>query len=106
MQSSSISLLKAPETGAKQKIFSGGIHQPKAIQFWSSELKANQWVLEVLENGYVIPFEKEPIQYEEDNNKSAKTNAQFVRTTLTELEKIGVVKFVDEKPFCISPQWH
>ena len=58
VQSSSISLLKAPETGAKQKIFPGGIHQPKAIQFWSSELKANQWVLEVLENGYVIPFEK------------------------------------------------
>ena len=103
VQSSSISLLKAPETGAKQKFFPGGIHQPKAIQFWSSELKANQWVLEVLENGYVIPFEKEPSQYEEDNNKSAKMNAQFVRTTLTELEKIGVVKFVDEKPFCVSP---
>ena len=89
-----------------QQFTPGGIHKSEVLNFWKHELNANQWVMDVLENGYVIPFEKAPIQYEEDNNKSAKTNAQFVRTTLTELEKIGVVKFVDEKPFCVSPQWH
>ena len=91
------------KTEETQIFIPGGIHKPDAIKFWKSELKANQWVIDVLENGYVIPFERAPTQYEEENNKSAKDNIQFVRKTLRELEKSGVVKFVKEKPFCISP---
>lgn len=90
--------------GDKTQAFApGGIHQTEAISFWKSELKANQWVLDVLEKGYVIPFEKLPAKYEEENNKSALSNTFFVRKTVLEMQKAGIVKFVDEKPFCVSP---
>ena len=59
--------------------------------------------MDVLENGYVIPFEKAPIQYEEDNNKSAKINIEFVQKAVLEMKQAGIVKFVEEKPYCVSP---
>ena len=40
----------------------------------------------VLENGNVIPLEKPPPQYEEDNNKSEKTNYQFVQKSVNEIK--------------------
>ena len=101
-----ISLKQKSETGQgeKSKAFSpGGIHQPGALSFWRHELKANDWVLEVLANGYVIPFEEPPTQYEEGNNKSAQSNIKFVQKTVLEMEKAGIIQFVKEKPFCISP---
>ena len=66
-------------------------------------MKANQWVMEVLENGYVIPFEKSPPQYQEDNNKSAKINNKFVQKTVNEMKDAGIIRFVKEKPYCVSP---
>ena len=92
-----------PAKEQTQKFSPGGIHQKDAIFFWKSEIKANQWVIEVLENGYVIPFDRQPERYEEDNNKSAKTHNDFVRKTVLEMEEAGIVKFVNEKPFCVSP---
>jgi hypothetical protein len=59
-------------------------------------------VIEIFENGNVIPFENPPPQYEEENNKSALKNMEFVRKTVFEMKKSVVVKFVDKKPF-VSP---
>ena len=66
-------------------------------------MKANQWVMEVLENGYVIPFKKSPPQYQEDNNKSDKINNKFVQKTVNEMKDAGIIRFVKEKPYCVSP---
>ena len=71
------------EKDTKQIFVPGGIHEPDAVQFWRSELKANQWVLDVLECGYVIPFLKAPERYEEDNNMSAKRQMDFVQKSVT-----------------------
>ena len=86
-----------------QNFVPGGIHEPKAIQFWDSELKANQWVMEVLKHGYVLPLEKIPEIYEEENNLSAKIRSEFVQRSVSELRTAGIIEFVDEKPWCVSP---
>jgi hypothetical protein len=91
------------DAATKQVFQPGGIHKPEAVEFWRSELQANQWVLDVLEKGYVIPFEKAPAEYDEDNNLSAKKQMEFVRQSVMDLKSAGIVKFVDEKPWCVSP---
>ena len=87
----------------KQVFIPGGIHKLEAVEFWRSELKANQWVMTVLEHGYVIPFAYAPAEYDEDNNMSAKKQMGFVRQSVNELKSAGIVKFVEEKPWCVSP---
>jgi hypothetical protein len=94
--------VKSPEN-LKQIFVPGGIHKEDAIQFWRSELKANQWVMDVLENGYVIPFLSAPEKYEEENNMSAQRHMEFVRKNVADLKSTGVIQFVDEKPWCVSP---
>ena len=39
----------------------GTIHESSYRSFWKDELKAGNWVMEVLANGYVIPFEYSPL---------------------------------------------
>ena len=81
----------------------GSIHSEKVREFWKSELKAGEWVMDTLEHGYVIPFEKSPPEYEEPNNQSALREQGFVYQAIMDLKKIGVVNFVSEKPHCVSP---
>ena len=88
---------------AKEKFVPGGIHTPEAIQFWKAKLKANSWVMEVLENGYIMPFVRAPEKYEEDNNLSAKKHMDFVQETITAYKAAGIVQFVDQTPWCVSP---
>jgi hypothetical protein len=59
--------------------------------------------MEVLEEGYVIPFTKPPPVYEEHNNASANQNMSFVRQSVADLKEMGVIRFVDKKPHCVSP---
>jgi hypothetical protein len=81
----------------------GAIHESSYRSFWKDELKAGNWVMEVLANGYVIPFEYSPPPYEEENNRSAKRQMGFVRQAVAELEAEGVIEFVKTKPTCVSP---
>jgi len=71
--------------------------------FWKDELKAGEWVMDVLQNGYVIPFAKIPPVYEEQNNASATQDMSFVLQAVEDLRRLGVIKFLDEKPHCVSP---
>ena len=81
----------------------GSIHTKDTAKFWKEELKASGWVMDVIENGYVIPFESLPKEYEEPNNSSAKKNMKFVREEVRELARTGVVEYRLEKPHCVSP---
>ena len=55
----------------RTEFFPGSIHAEEVRGFWREELKAGEWVMDVLLNGYVIPFAKIPPIYEEQNNASA-----------------------------------
>ena len=81
----------------------GSIHTKDTAKFWKEELKASGWVMDVIENGYVIPFESLPKEYKEPNNSSAKKNMKFVREEVRILARTGVVEYRLEKPHCVSP---
>ncbi len=47
----------------------GAIHDVSVYEFWEKELEAPNWILEILRDGYKIPFKEEPGSYYERNNK-------------------------------------
>ncbi len=81
----------------------GNIHDLKFRRFWEKELNASGWVMEVLKNGYDIPFMTPPGEYEEDNNASARTNMCVVRSIVASMILDGTVEVVTTKPRCVSP---
>ena len=81
----------------------GGIHDPLCRDFWRHSLKANDWVMDLIQHGYSIPFHSEPPPSFLPNNLSARKNMDFVRTEVRNLEKSGVVHFVSERPHTVSP---
>ena len=97
------------ESFAQQKstlvieFYPGSIHSEDVRAFWQNELQAGEWVMDVLTQGYVIPFVESPPAYEEANNKSAMQDMPFVIQAVAELKKRGVIEFRDEKPLCVSP---
>jgi len=63
----------------------GNIHDPKFFKFWKEVLKASPWVLNIIENGYKLPFTSEPPRYEEKNNASARAEEDVVRELVEEM---------------------
>jgi len=59
--------------------------------------------MQVLEEGFAIPFITLPGAYEEDNNASARNNPEVVRQQIEEMISKGIVRRVATKPKCISP---
>ena len=59
--------------------------------------------MDILENGYAMPLQGVPPKYEERNNCSARQHKVFVRETVMQMAKEGIVKLVREKPHCVSP---
>lgn len=97
------------ESFAQQKstlvieFYPGSIHSEDVRAFWQNDLQAGEWAMDVLTQGYVIPFVESPPAYEEANNKSAMQDMPFVIQAVAELQKRGVIEFRDEKPLCVSP---
>ena len=60
------------------------------IEFWRN-IGANSFVLDVIENGYKIPFYSCPPKMMLKNNKSALSNAEFVVEAIADLFKRGLV---------------
>lgn len=81
----------------------GGIHRAEVRDFWKTTLKASEWVLELLDMGYVIPFQAIPGSYREKNNKSAREKPEVVRSLMADMIQKNVVKIVDRQPHCVSP---
>ena len=51
----------------------------KNIKFWG-KIGANNFVLETLRKGYVIPFLENPVKMFKKNNRSAMKNDEFVQS--------------------------
>ena len=60
------------------------------ISFWES-IGASQFILNVIRDGYKIPFYYTPTSVHLLNNKSTLHNAEFVANAITELLKVGSV---------------
>ena len=72
------------------------------IAFWKS-IDTNEFILDVIENGYRLPFISEPQSNHLKNNKSSLENDEFVKSAILELVKSGSVVETTDKPFVINP---
>ena len=89
------------EEGQKEpKIFN---NLSSAAEFWEKELCAPKEVLEIVKEGFKIPFLVEPPKYEKGNNRSARDHAEFVDKAVQELIKGGLVEETFDKPWVVSP---
>jgi len=73
-----------------------------AKSFWENDLNAPKEIMNIVENGYEIPFMAIPPKYEKRNNLSTVKNADFVTKAVNELVSQGLVKEVKEKPWILS----
>ena len=71
--------------------------------FWNETLSANSAILEIIDNGYKIPFFKTPKCGSFRNNQSALKNKDFVEESISELLKCGSVIEAGKPPEVISP---
>ena len=81
----------------------GSIHEEQYYDFWEKTLEAPPWILEIIREGYEIPFKSQPGQYFEKNNRSARLNMQIVRQIVADMIVKGVVEVTKEKPLVVSP---
>ena len=72
------------------------------LSFWK-DIQANGFLLDVIENGYSIPFIETPPKMFRRNNKSALHNADFVSVAVSDLLSKGCVVKVKVHPYVVSP---
>jgi len=63
----------------------------------------SSYMLDVVENGYRLPFKETPEEVFLKNNKSARENPEFVRKEIQALLDKGVVSEVKDKPKVVNP---
>uniref|UniRef100_A0A7M5WT73 Reverse transcriptase domain-containing protein n=1 Tax=Clytia hemisphaerica TaxID=252671 RepID=A0A7M5WT73_9CNID len=71
--------------------------------FWENELKASNFALGIVREGYKIPFESEPPPFFAKNNASSLKNREFVKDSIEKLLENGCIEKVTEPPYCINP---
>ena len=74
----------------------------KHITFWE-QIGANNFVLETLKKGYVIPFFENPVKMFKKNNRSAMKNAEFVDQAVNEFIFCGCAIEVPFQPYIVNP---
>ena len=72
------------------------------LEYWK-EIGASDFMLDVIENGYKLPFRTIPDKAELKNNKSARENAQFVSDSIKELLESKRIVEVPFKPHVVNP---
>ena len=70
----------------------GNISREEFRSFWVNDLKADIWTMNLIREGYKLPFSKEPGQYQERNNKSARSEKPYLIESVSSLRDRGVVK--------------
>ena len=74
------------------------------VKFWK-ELNAPEWILDIIKDGFKVPFIKNPPKIFLPNNKSAilPEHKKWVNETLMEFEQYGFIKRVKRIPYCVLP---
>lgn len=79
----------------------GKIHEK--VEFWKEVLDPSDYVLNIIENGYGLPFVNEPPAFFAKNNKSSLENNDFVEHAITDLLEKGCVREIKQPAFCSNP---
>ena len=90
---------------ARAALVPGRIHHEKYRDFWRDELKAPQYILDILETGYKLPLTRWPPKSVLPNNASAlkPENRPVVDESLRDLEADGAIKIATVEPWVIIP---
>lgn len=72
-------------------------------KFWENTIRANSFILDVIKEGYKIPFMAQPTPVLLKNNTSAIKHREFVTTAINELLESGCVVEQSNIPFCVIP---
>jgi hypothetical protein len=83
----------------------GCIGNEASRPFWTEVLRAPKDVINIIENGYIIPWidEAGPPKSELRNNHSATEMPEFVEEQLSLLERIGAIEACKEIPHITMP---
>lgn len=71
--------------------------------FWENTLKVPGYILDVIRNGYKIPFLQIPKSYFMKNSRSAFCHSEFVTEAIADFVTSGVVLEVPFVPYIVSP---
>ena len=74
----------------------------KRSAFWES-IGASDYVLSVIRKGYVIPIKGEVKGVFLKNNRSSRSNPEFVQKSIDELLDTGAVRECDSPPMVVNP---
>jgi hypothetical protein len=77
-----------------------------SLKNWLTEWRLitdNQYILDIVENGYKIPFKTEPEQIYINNNKSSLENKDVVASEITNLLNKGCIREVSTKSLIVNP---
>jgi len=72
-------------------------------EFWEKNIDANDEILSIINQGYVIPFISEPPVFYMKNNRSACKNSEFVEKSIKDLIKNNCVYETPFKPHNVNP---
>ena len=73
-------------------------------EFWEENIQANEFVLDIVKNGYSLPFLVLPDKYEaKRNNLSALKERVFVEAQIQILLEGAFISEVESVPFCVNP---
>ena len=70
------------------------------IQYWK-DIGANETILQIIQEGYRIPFLENPLGVFLSNNRSARDHKEFVIKAIQELLSTGRVKEVEKPPHVV-----
>ena len=74
----------------------------KNIAYWRS-IGCSEFILKVLQNGYIIPVIGEIETAYLNNNRSSRLEPEFVQRSIDELLEVGAVVKSLEKPYIVNP---
>ena len=66
-------------------------------------LRASNFVLNVIEFGYYMPFLEQPTSFHAKNNKSSLLHPVFVEEAINSLLEKGCIKELKARPYCCNP---
>ena len=72
------------------------------LEFWKY-IDASEYIIDVVENGYKLPFNSFPTSTHLKNNKSSLDNPDFVQSAISDLLNNHAVVESPHKPFVINP---
>ena len=88
-------------TSSKAVSVAGRLHAN--FSYWKETLQASEAVLDIIRNGYGLPFTSIPQDCFIKNNKSALMHWKFVEDAIFKLLEDGCIQEASSPPRCVNP---